>query len=59
MSVLTPINDILARLATLDVVNAQGQTVKLYTRIWNNQFRLEAAGNIVIPRDAEFSGERL
>jgi len=32
-----PLTDILSRLATIQVLNLDRQTVNLYTRIWNNQ----------------------
>lgn len=67
----TPIQDILAKLATLDVVNGDGQPAKLYVRIWNNQtqkrmegksydYRLPAAFlEVVSPAHYETVGERI
>lgn len=39
-----PLEDILAKLATLDVTNGDGNTVKLISRIWNNQLEREKNG---------------
>lgn len=41
-----PIQDILNLLATLQVVNADGATVSMYSRIWNNQFKYEEQGKL-------------
>lgn len=50
-----PLQDILARLATLDVVNQDGQTVKLFTRVWNNQVEFEKQGALQsYPKPAAF-----
>lgn len=50
-----PIQDVLAKLATLQVTNGDAQTVPLYTRVWNNQVRYEADGELVnYPKPAAF-----
>ena len=50
-----PLQDVLAKLATLDVTNRDGQTVKLYSRIWNNQVEFELQGDsYVYPKPAAF-----
>lgn len=50
-----PLLDILIRLATLDVVNGDGNTVKLYSRVWNNQLGSERDGKIYdYPKPAAF-----
>jgi hypothetical protein len=50
-----PLLDILNRLSTLDVTNNDGNTVKLFTRIWNNQLEYERAGNLeAYPKPAAF-----
>ena len=50
-----PLQDVLAELAKLDVQNQDGQTVKLYSRVWNNQVEFEAAGeSYVFPKPAAF-----
>lgn len=41
-----PLQDLLARLTTLQVVNGDGNTVDLYCRVWNNQIRYEADGTL-------------
>jgi len=50
-----PLLDILNKLATLDVTNGDGNTVKLYARIWNNQLGSERDGKIYdFPKPAAF-----
>lgn len=50
-----PLLDILAKLATLDVTNGDGNTVKLYSRIWNNQLNSEKEGKLYdYPKPAAF-----
>lgn len=50
-----PLQDILTRLATLQVVNGGGNTVNLYARLWNNQIRYEADGTLYnFPKPAAF-----
>jgi hypothetical protein len=50
-----PLEDILARLATLDVTNGDGNTVKLHSRVWNNQVEREkSGGSYVYPKPAAF-----
>jgi len=50
-----PIQDVLAKLATLTVTNADGQTLFLYTRIWNEQPKFEEDGHgTVYPKPAAF-----
>ena len=50
-----PIQDILTKLATIQVVNSDGNTVELYARIWNNQIETERAGDsYVYPKPAAF-----
>lgn len=41
-----PIQDILSRLATTQVVNPSGQTMNLSPRIWNNQLSYEKEGKM-------------
>ena len=41
-----PIQDILALLATMQVVNADGNTVGMCSRVWNNQFKYEEEGKL-------------
>src|SRR5438445_560828 len=50
-----PINDVLAKLATLQVVNQDLETVPLYTRLFNNQInRLKDGKGIAFPLPAAF-----
>jgi hypothetical protein len=50
-----PIQDILTLLATLQVTNGDAQTVPLYSRIWNNQFKYEEQGKTYdYPKPAAF-----
>ena len=50
-----PITDILSKLATIQVTNADNQTVSLYSRIWNNQIEyIEKGSDYVWPRPAAF-----
>lgn len=50
-----PLLDILTKLATLDVTNGDGQTVKLYSRVWNNQLNSERDAKIYdYPKPAAF-----
>lgn len=50
-----PLQDILAKLATLDVTNGDGSTVKLHSRVWNNQLEREKSGEgYVYPKPAAF-----
>ncbi len=50
-----PIQDILTRLGTLQVVNQGNQTVGLYTRVWNKQVRNEIEGKTYsYPKPAAF-----
>lgn len=50
-----PLQDILAKLATLDVTNGDGSTVKLHSRVWNNQLEREKSGeSYVYPKPAAF-----
>ena len=52
---VTTLTDILTKLSSLDVVNGDGTTVKLYTRVWNNQIRYEADGKLYnFPKPACF-----
>ena len=52
---VTTLTDILTKLSGLDVVNGDHATVKLYTRIWNNQIRYEADGKLYnFPKPACF-----
>jgi hypothetical protein len=41
-----PITDIMSKLATLNIINADLQTVPLRVRVWNNQLRHEAHGEM-------------
>jgi hypothetical protein len=41
-----PIQDILTKLATLQVINSSGQAMSLQPRIWNNQFVWEKDGKL-------------
>jgi hypothetical protein len=41
-----PLQDLLSKLATLQVLNQDLQTVSLYTRIFNNQIKKQQEGNI-------------
>ena len=51
----TPLQDVLTKLATLQVVNGDGNTVNLYCRVWNNQIRYEEDGTLYsFPRPAAF-----
>lgn len=50
-----PLQDILTKLATLDVVNRDGQTVKLFARVFNNQIEYEKQGQQQLyPKPAAF-----
>jgi hypothetical protein len=50
-----PILDVLTRLAAIQVVNAELQTVGLFTRIWNNQIaRQDDGSGYAFPRPAAF-----
>lgn len=50
-----PIQDILNKLATLTVTNGDGNTVYMYSRIWNNQVDREKEGETyVYPKPAAF-----
>lgn len=50
-----PLQDLLTRLTTLQVVNGDGNTVDLYARVWNNQIRYEADGQLYnFPKPAAF-----
>lgn len=50
-----PLEDILAKLATLDVTNGDGSTVKLLSRVWNNQIEREKGGELYnYPKPAAF-----
>jgi len=50
-----PLTDILTKLATIQVLNLDHQTVNLYTRIWNNQIRgLETGETYSYPTPAAF-----
>ena len=45
-SIVQPISDVLAKLATLTVTNRDAQAVPIYARIWNNQVKFEAEGKL-------------
>lgn len=50
-----PLQDILNRLATLDVTNGDGNNVKLYARVWNNQVVRTREGELYdYPKPAAF-----
>lgn len=50
-----PLLDILSRLATLNVIDGNGNTVKLYSRIWNNQLNSERNAEIYdFPKPSAF-----
>lgn len=50
-----PLQDMLARLTTLQVTNGDGNTVALHCRVWNNQIRYENDGILYsFPRPAAF-----
>ena len=50
-----PLLDILNKLATVDVTNGDGQIVKLYSRVWNNQLTSERDAKIYdYPKPAAF-----
>lgn len=52
---LQPINDILSRLSTIYVVNAEGSSVPLFSDIWNNQIEMLIDGRLQnFPRPAAF-----
>lgn len=54
-AILQPIQDILTKLATLQVVNGDGKTVDLYARVWNNQLKFEHEGKSYnFPKPAAF-----
>jgi hypothetical protein len=44
--ILVPITDVLTKLGTLDVINMDGTTGKLFARTWNDQFRNQEEGDI-------------
>jgi hypothetical protein len=49
------LQDILTKLATIQVTNGDGNTINLYARIWNNQIEAERAGDsYVYPKPAAF-----
>ncbi len=53
--ILTPISELLTRLSQLAVVNGDGESAGLYTRVWNNQIRYEEDGKLYIyPKPAAF-----
>jgi len=50
-----PIQDILAKLATIQVTNQMGVTAPLYSRVWNDQVKREKRGEAqAYPRPAAF-----
>lgn len=50
-----PLQDLLTKLTTLQVVNGDGSTVDLYARVWNNQIRYETDGTLYnFPKPAAF-----
>lgn len=50
-----PLQDILTKLATLDVTNRDSGQVKLYARVWNNHLQAEQEGKIYdYPKPAAF-----
>lgn len=50
-----PLEDVLNKLATLQVTNGDAQTVQLYTRVWNEQPRFEEDGKLYdYPKPAAF-----
>lgn len=50
-----PIQDLLALLAAIQVRNGDGNTVGLYSRVWNNQFKMAREGKIeAFPYPAAF-----
>lgn len=50
-----PLQDILTKLATIQVTNGDGNIVDLYARVWNNQIATEKAGETyVYPKPAAF-----
>jgi hypothetical protein len=49
-----PIQDILTRLTSLQVVNQDQDTVPLYARIWNNQLRIKKEDIYAIPYPCAF-----
>jgi hypothetical protein len=50
-----PLQDILTKLATIQVTNGNGNTVDLYARVWNNQIENEKAGETYLyPKPAAF-----
>mgnify|MGYP000429743528 CR=1 FL=1 len=53
--IVQPIQDILAALTTINVVNQDGYTVPLHSRIWNNQIKYEEQGKQYdFPKPAAF-----
>src|ERR1041385_7129281 len=51
----TPIQELIAKLANLQVVNRDQQTVALYARVWNNQVQYEDQGKLYdFPKPAGF-----
>ena len=44
--IVSPLTDVISKLATLAVVNQDKKTAQLYARVWNNQFQLLQAGQI-------------
>jgi hypothetical protein len=54
-AVLQPIQDVIAKLATLQVTNGDGKIVNMYTRVWNGQIKLEEEGKLYdFPKPAAF-----
>lgn len=50
-----PLQDVLTKLSTLQVVNGDGATVNMYCRVWNNQIRYEEDGQLYnFPKPAAF-----
>lgn len=55
MGIKDPILDVMHRLEAIDVTNGDGKTIKLYTRIWNNQMQLTQNGQLYdYPKPAAF-----
>lgn len=53
--IVQPIKDILAALTTINVINQDGYSVPLYTRVWNNQIKSEEEGKLYdFPKPAAF-----
>lgn len=50
-----PLQDILTKLATINVTNPDGNTIPLYSRVWNNQVQLNKEGQLYdFPKPAAF-----